>query len=54
MDALVGLTVTQARLVVEGAGGEFATDEDSITRKLDSSRLVARVINGRVVDSTIG
>jgi hypothetical protein len=54
LDELVGMTVVEARAVVEGAGGEFATDDGPITAKFDPHRVVASAANGRVVRADIG
>lgn len=54
VDDLVGMTVGQARAVVEAAGGEFVTDDGPLAMKLDPNRLVASVIAGLVVDTRIG
>ena len=48
------MTVGDARAVVEGAGGEFATDEGPITAKLDPNRVVASVRDGRVIEASVG
>ena len=52
--ALVGMTVSEARAVVERAGGEFATDDGPIAAKLDVHRVVASVADGRVTRAHIG
>jgi hypothetical protein len=41
VDELVGMTVAQARAVVEGAGGVFVTDDEPITAMFSPRRVVA-------------
>lgn len=47
-DALVGMTVADAREVVEAAGGEFVTDDQPIRAKWDPHRVIASVTADRV------
>lgn len=54
VDELIGMTVAEARAVVKGAGGEFATDQGPITTKFDLRRVVATVADGRVVSAHVG
>jgi hypothetical protein len=54
VDDLAGLAADAARAQVEGAGGEFVTDDRPIAAKLDSNRVIATVSGGHVVAVRIG
>ena len=54
LDELVGMTISDARAVVEDAGGIFARDDQPLTAMFSPRRVVASVIDGRVTRATIG
>jgi hypothetical protein len=54
LDELVGMTVAEALAIVDGAGGQFVTDDGPITANFDTRRVVASVAEGRVTRVDIG
>jgi hypothetical protein len=54
LDELVGMEIADARAVVEGAGGIFATSDEPLTAMLSPQRVVADIADGPVIAATIG
>lgn len=54
IDELVDMTVTDAKAIVEAAGGEFITDDQPILAKYDLHRVTASVVTGRVTQVHLG
>lgn len=54
IDELVGMTVTDAKTIVEDAGGEFVTEDQPIAAKYDLHRVTASVSGDRVTGVRLG